>query len=94
MYFIRHKWDVYERFKEFERLVNNKFRRTMKTLRTDNGTEYRNERMSKYMKQRGITLETTAPYTPEQNGKSERENLTIVETARSMLQARKLLSYL
>lgn len=94
VYFIRHKSDVYERFKEFERLVNNKFGRTMKTLRTDNGTEYRNEKMNEYMKKRGITLETTAPYTPEQNGKSERDNHTIVEAARTMLQARKLPTHL
>ena len=54
VYFIRQKSEVYERFKEFKRLVDNKFGRTIKTLRTDNGTEYPNEKM----KQKGIALET------------------------------------
>lgn len=94
VYFIRHKSDVYERFMEFERLIFNKFGRTMKTLRTDNGTEYCNARMKKYMKERGITLETTAPYTPEQNGRSERDNRTIVEASRTMLKARNLPAFL
>jgi len=35
-------------------------------------------------------METTAPYTPEQNGRSERDNRTIVESARSMLHAKQL----
>lgn len=33
----------------------------------------------------GIILETTVPYSPEQNGRAEREMRTIVEAARSML---------
>lgn len=66
----------------------------MKTVRTDNGTEYCNARMKKYMKERGITLETTVPYTPEQNGRSERNNRTIVKTSRTMLKARDLPAHL
>lgn len=90
VYFVRHKSDVFEKFKEFERLVYNKFKHPMQTLRTDNGTEYCNERMREYMKLRGITHETTALYTPEQNGRAERDNRTIVESARTMMQARKI----
>lgn len=30
-------------------------------------------------------MENTAPYTPEQNGKAERENRTIMESARTMI---------
>ena len=94
VYFIRHKSDVYDRFVEFERLLNNKFGRTMQTFRSDNGTEFCNTRMREYMKTRGITFETTAPYMPEQNGKSERDNRTIVEAARTMLQAKRMPAYL
>lgn len=94
VYFMRHKGDVYDRFREFERLIHNKFGRTMSTLRTDNGTEYRNAKMKEYLKKRGITLETTAPHTPEQNGRAERDNRTIVESARTMLHAKQLPAYL
>lgn len=94
VYFLRHKSDVYERFVEFERLIANKFGHTIKTLRTDNGLEYRNARMDEYRKKKGITLEATAPYTPEQNGRSKRDNRTIVEAARTLLQAKGLPSQL
>jgi len=35
-------------------------------------------------------MENTAPYTPQQNGKAKRENRIIVESARTMLQAKGL----
>lgn len=41
--------------------------------------------MSEYCKETGIQLHTTAPYTPEQNGVSERKNCTIITRARSMM---------
>lgn len=94
VYFMRHKIDVFEHFKEYERLVFNKFGRTIKVLRTDNGTEYCNQHMKKYLASKGIKMENSAPYTPEQNGKAERENRTIVESARTMLKAKDLPTYL
>lgn len=94
VYFLRHKSDVYEKFKEFERFINNKFGRSMKVLRTDNGREYCNHQMTQYLKLNGIVMENTAPFSPEQNGKAERDNRTIVESARSMMQAAALPKYL
>lgn len=90
VYFLRHKDDTFEKFKEFERLIFNRFGRRIKTIRSDNGTEFRNVRMSSYMTSRGITLETSAPYVHEQNGRAEREVRTIVESARTMLTAKNL----
>lgn len=43
---------------------------------------------------RGIKREMTAPYTPEQNRKAERDNRTIVESARTMIHAKGLPLYL
>jgi len=42
----------------------------------------------------GITIETTAPYCPEQNGRSERDNRTIMESARTMLSAKNVAQFL
>ncbi|GBP51685.1 Retrovirus-related Pol polyprotein from transposon TNT 1-94 [Eumeta japonica] len=59
-------------------------------LHTDNGREYVNKVFKEYLDKEGIVHELTAPYTPEQNGRAEREIRTIVESARSMLYARDL----
>jgi len=90
VYFMKHKADVFECFKKYEVMIANKFGRSMKILRSDNGTEYVNSNMQNYLDAKGIRLEATSPYCPEQNGKSERDNRTIVESARTMMQAKKL----
>lgn len=57
----------------------------IKVLRTDNGTEYVNNEMDKYLAFKGIQHQKSIPYTPEQMGVAERNNRTLVERARSML---------
>ena len=57
----------------------------VKTLRSDNGGEYKSHVFQNWMKKMGIRHETTVPKTPQQNGVAERQMLTIVEMARSML---------
>lgn len=59
----------------------------VKSLRTDNGTEFVNLDMEKLLSKLGIIHETTIPYTPEENGSVERDNRTLVEIARTMLHA-------
>lgn len=71
----------------FEKIAENKFGSRIKIVRSDNGGEYKNARMNEYLKQRGIVMENSAPYTPQQNGKAERANRTIFECARTMLRA-------
>lgn len=94
VYCVKHKSDTYEKFKEFERLIYNKFNRCMKVLRTDNGGEFCNKNMQEYMKKIGIKHETTAPYTPQQNVRSQRDNRTIVESVRTMLLQKNLPHFL
>jgi len=71
-------------------LIFNKFETWIKIIRADNGTEFCNQNMRNYFALRGITLERSAPYTHEQNGRSEREIRTIVECARTMLLTKNL----
>lgn len=47
--------------------------------------------MEEYLKSRGIKKENTASYTPQQNGKAERDNRTIDDSARTMIHAKSLL---
>ena len=73
-------------------MAKNKFGNSIKTLHVDNGGEYCNEDFR--VSQREITLETTAPSTPEQNARAEHDMRTIVESARSMLYAKDIPLYL
>nr|GFA58391.1 uncharacterized mitochondrial protein AtMg00810-like [Tanacetum cinerariifolium] len=54
-------------------------------VRTDNGTEFKNHILKEYFDSVGITHETSAANTPQQNGVVERRNRTLVEAARTML---------
>lgn len=55
------------------------------TIRTDNGTEFVGEKFEAICKSFGILHQTSAVYTPQQNGVAERYNRTIVERAKCML---------
>lgn len=92
--FMKHKSDSLTCFQQFAQMCKNKFNESIKILHCDNGTEYINNEFKTFLSKSGITLETTAPYTPEQNGKAERENRTIVESARSMLYTKDIPTYL
>ena len=54
----------------------------VKILRTDRGGEYYDP---VYFQSTGIIHQTTAPYTPQQNGVAERKNRTLKEMVNSML---------
>jgi transposase InsO family protein len=90
VYFLRHKSDVVEKLKMLDKMVENKCGRRIQVLRSDNGREYQNKSLDHYLKSRGIQRENTAPYTPEQNGRAERDNKTIVQKARTMIHAKSL----
>ena len=82
---IKHKSDVTSVVKEvltcLERQTNHKVR----VVRTDGGGEYCNQDMEAYLKGQGIVHQRTTAYTPQQNGKAERLNRTLLERVRAML---------
>lgn len=57
----------------------------IKCLRTDNGLEFCNLQFDNYCKESGIKRHRTCTYTPQQNGVSERMNITIMDKVRCML---------
>nr|GEY86034.1 hypothetical protein [Tanacetum cinerariifolium] len=54
-------------------------------VRTDNGTEFKNQVLKEYFVSVGITHETSAAKTPQQNGVVKHINRMLVEDARTML---------
>jgi transposase InsO family protein len=57
----------------------------LRAIRTDRGLEYLNQRLDRWLADKGVVHETTAPYTPEQNGRAERLNRVLMERTRAML---------
>ena len=82
--------EVFQRFCEWKALVEKTSGRKIKTFRTDNGGEYTSTEFTSYLTREGIRHERTLPYTPQQNGVSERLNRTLVECVRTMLADSKL----
>ncbi|KAL8104298.1 hypothetical protein AgCh_028500 [Apium graveolens] len=66
---------------------------SVKILRSDNGTEFKNLIMEEFCKSHGIKQEFSALGTPQQNGVVERKNRTLIEAARTMLEEAKLPTY-
>ncbi|GKF15685.1 retrovirus-related pol polyprotein from transposon TNT 1-94, partial [Tanacetum coccineum] len=55
------------------------------TIRTDNGTEFKNEKLRVFYAKLGIVHKTSIARTPHQNGVVERRNRTLIEATRTML---------
>ncbi|GJR00939.1 retrovirus-related pol polyprotein from transposon TNT 1-94 [Tanacetum coccineum] len=59
--------------------------KTVRNIRTDNGTEFVNKDLTDYYERVGIFHQKTVLRTPQQNDVVERQNRTLVEAARTML---------
>ena len=60
----------------------------------DNGKELVNDKLKKLAADEGIIIETSAPYSPFQNGVVKRFNWTLLELARAMLISSNLPTFL
>ena len=91
---MKTKGEAFDRIKEQVAKIEQKFGKAPRWIRIDNGKEFVNEEMKKWVAEKGITIETTAPYSPSQNGIVERLNWTLLEMARAMIIAKGLLKFL
>ena len=85
VYFLKNKSEVLSKFQEYESMVTNLTGLKIQTLRSDNGGEYTSKEFAKFYASKGIVHQFTNPYTPEQNGVSEKLNRTLIESGKSML---------
>ncbi|GKB58096.1 retrovirus-related pol polyprotein from transposon TNT 1-94 [Tanacetum coccineum] len=69
----------------FIKRVKNQNDIKVKQLRTDNCTEFKNSILVNFCDEEGISQNFSSPYTPEQNGVTERKNRTLIEAVRTML---------
>lgn len=83
--FMKEKNETFEKLLNFIAYAERAADVKVKTIRTNNGTEYLNRRVSSMLARNGIRHETSVGYCPEQNGRAERAIRTLVEKARCML---------
>nr|GFC25583.1 retrovirus-related Pol polyprotein from transposon TNT 1-94 [Tanacetum cinerariifolium] len=65
--------------------LENLFSLKVKIIRCDNGTEFKNADLNQFCVLKGIKREFSVPRTPQQNGITERKNMTLIEAARTLL---------
>jgi len=84
--FLKSKGDVFNAFHNWFLKVKNIFNKSVKHLRTDNGTEFSNNNFDNFCNLNGIIHEYTVPYSPQQNGRIERLHGSLIPNARAMLE--------
>ncbi|KAJ9542485.1 hypothetical protein OSB04_028991 [Centaurea solstitialis] len=92
--FLKTKDETSNLIINFIKAVQVQLKLPVQIVRSDNGTEFKNQVLKGFYNSLGITQTFSAARTPEQNGVVERRNRTLVEAARSMLAQSQLPQYL
>ncbi|GKD48633.1 retrovirus-related pol polyprotein from transposon TNT 1-94 [Tanacetum coccineum] len=85
VYFLCTKDEAPNMIIDFINHVQRNLKAQILTIQTDNGTEFKNEKLRPFYAKLGIVHKTSIARTPQQNGVVERRNRTLVEAARTML---------
>lgn len=90
---IKKKSDAMAEFIKFQRKVENLHGKKIKELQSDNGGEYRSNAFIQHLNAEGILHRLSVPRNPQQNGKAERMNKTLMTVLRSLLIQSRLPNY-
>ncbi|CAM8997413.1 unnamed protein product [Rhodiola kirilowii] len=91
--FLRDKTEAAQQFIELATLIQRERDdrgEKLVSIRSDNGTEFKNATMRNYCMEHGIAHQFASAITPQQNGVVERKNRTIQEMARVMIHAKNI----
>jgi hypothetical protein len=83
IYLHCHKSEVFQRFHDFQNLVERMFSRKIIAMQTDRGGEY--QKLNTFFQRIGISHHVSCPYAHRQNGSAERKHCHIVEVGLSLL---------
>lgn len=84
VYLVFYKSHMLFLFQEFIYCVENQFSTTVKVVRTDNGTEFLNQKLTACFADKGIVHQTTCVYTSQQNELVERKHMSLLNIARAI----------
>nr|GEV57735.1 putative reverse transcriptase domain-containing protein [Tanacetum cinerariifolium] len=94
VFFLHSKDEASEVIISFIKKTQVNLQLQVQRVQTNNGTEFKNKTLAKFLDEVGITQQFFAARTPQQNGVVERRNHTLVEAARTMLTFANLPLYL
>ena len=83
LYLMKEKSEVAQHLRDFIAMVEKQFQVPVKTVRSDNGTEFMC--LKSYFQRSGILHETSCVGTSQQNGRAERKHRHILNVARALL---------
>jgi transposase InsO family protein len=82
---LKEKDEAFEKFKKFKALTENQTGKRLKAVRSDREGEFMSSDFKEFCDKHGIKREYTIPRTPQQNGVVERQNKTMQQMAKSMM---------
>nr|GEX26015.1 putative ribonuclease H-like domain-containing protein [Tanacetum cinerariifolium] len=85
VFFLATKDETSPILKTFITSIENQLSLKVKIIRSDNGTEIKNNDLNQFCGMKGIKRDFSIPRTPQQNGIAERKNRTLIEAAKTML---------
>ena len=82
VFLMPNKQQVLSIFQRFVNDIATHFKKFIRMVRSDNGSEFLSQPFTCYLSSIGIVHQTTCPYTPQQNAKVERKYMHLLEMAR------------
>lgn len=81
---VKAKSEALQNLEYLVQVIETQFDVKVKNLRTDGGGEFIGDAFEEYIRNKGIIHQLTQRYTPEQNGKIERQHRTLLERVRAL----------
>jgi histone deacetylase 1/2 len=85
LYPLKHKSEVFQKFHEFQNLVERLFNRRIISMQTDWGGEY--QKLHSFFERIGISHLVSCSHAQQQNGAAERKHRHIVEVGLAFISA-------
>ncbi|CAL1376492.1 unnamed protein product [Linum trigynum] len=85
IYFLRHKSELLTHARDFVRMIQTQFQKTIKIIRSDPGGEFSSNELLAFYRSQGILSQQSCPGVSQQNGVVERKNRHVLELTRALL---------
>ena len=82
---MKHKYEVFERFREFRHEIKKQTSKPIKVPWSDRGGKYLSVEFLEYLKENGIISQWTYPDTAQINGISKEKNRTLLDMVQFMI---------